>query len=181
LKIYEVYVNRRAHTVKVLGRQGSAFMVEVNGKSLEVKVYNISRGRLSLEISGGKFQAELSKTSVGALQVKIGGGKTFGVQFPKVAFTHETPGFRVLSAAPARKPSPSLPASKDAVIAPMAGRIVALKVSVGQRVSKGECICILEAMKMANEVAAPKDGVVKEVLVSEGAVVNEGDVLAVIA
>jgi biotin carboxyl carrier protein len=180
LKIYEVYVNRRAHTVKVLGRQGSAFMVEVNGKSLEVKVYNISRGRLSLEISGGKFQAELSKTSVGALQVKIG-GKTFSVQFPKVAFTHETPGFGVLSAAPARKPSPILPASKDAVIAPMAGRIVALKVSVGQRVSKGECICILEAMKMANEVAAPKDGVVKEVLVSEGAVVNEGDVLAVIA
>jgi len=97
-----------------------------------------------------------------------------------VAFTHETLGFGVLSAAIARKTIPSLPAPKDAVTAPMAGRIMALKVSVGQRVSKGECICILEAMKMANEVVAPKDGVVREVLVSEGAIVNQGDVLAVI-
>ncbi len=179
MKIYEVFVNKRAHTVKVLGKQGPSFVVEVNGKSVEVKVSNIGCGRLSLEIKGGKFQAELSKPSVGVVQVKIG-GKTFDVQFPKVAFTHETLGFGVLSAAIARKTIPSLPAPKDAVTAPMAGRIMALKVSVGQRVSKGECICILEAMKMANEVVAPKDGVVREVLVSEGAIVNQGDVLAVI-
>ena len=38
-----------------------------------------------------------------------------------------------------------------------------------------------ETMKMANEVVAPKDGVVKEILVSEGVVVNRGDVLAIIA
>ena len=180
MKIYEVFVNKRAHTVKVLGKQGSFFVVEVDGKSVEVKVSNIGCGKLSLEIKGGKFQAELSKPSVGVVQVKID-GKTFDVQFPKVAFTHETLGFGALSAGPARKTIPSLPAPKDAVTAPMAGRIMALKVSVGQRVSKGECVCILEAMKMANEVVAPKDGVVREVLVYEGAVVNKGDVLAVIA
>jgi biotin carboxyl carrier protein len=38
----------------------------------------------------------------------------------------------------------------------------------------------LEAMKMENEIAAPKTGVVKEIRVSEGAIVNEGDILAVI-
>ena len=69
---------------------------------------------------------------------------------------------------------------KDAVTAPIAGRIVLLTADVGQKVEKGECICILEAMKMENEVAAPKAGVVKEIRVSEGAIVNKGDILAVI-
>jgi len=55
-----------------------------------------------------------------------------------------------------------------------------LKADVGQRVEKGECICVLEAMKMENEIAAPKAGVVKEFKVSEGAIVNKGDVLALI-
>jgi biotin carboxyl carrier protein len=55
-----------------------------------------------------------------------------------------------------------------------------LRANVGQKVEKGECICVLEAMKMENEIAAPKTGVVKEIKVSKGAIVNKGDVLAVI-
>jgi len=57
---------------------------------------------------------------------------------------------------------------------------VLLKIEVGQKVAKGECICILEAMKMENEITAPRKGVVKEVRISEGAIVNKRDVLAII-
>ena len=45
-------------------------------------------------------------------------------------------------------------------------------VKVGSRVSKGDTLCLIEAMKMMNEVAAPKDGVVKEILVENGDMVE---------
>ena len=57
---------------------------------------------------------------------------------------------------------------KNAVVAPIAGRIVLLKASVGQKVRKGDCICILEAMKMYNDVITDVDGKIAELLVSAG-------------
>jgi len=178
LKIYEILVDKKAHNIKVLKRENNSFLVDVDGKTVEVKFANSGGGKFSLEINGEKVQAEIFKLSGSIMRVKVS-GKTFEVQYPTPTFKPET---MKIEAAPtlSRKPTVSLAVGKDAVLAPIAGRIVALKVNVGQKVSKGECICILEAMKMANEVAAPKDGFVKEILISEGAVVNKGDVLAVI-
>ena len=64
------------------------------------------------------------------------------------------------------------------VVAPMPGKILGVKASVGQAVKKGEVIVVLEAMKMENEVVAPEDGTVASINVSEGANVESGDVLA---
>ena len=78
-------------------------------------------------------------------------------------------------AAPKRGPAP-----QGAVVAAMAGRIVSVTVKAGQAVKAGQVLLVLEAMKMENELTAPKDGVVKEIVVTPGARVNEGDVLVVI-
>ena len=66
------------------------------------------------------------------------------------------------------------------VTVPMQGTIVKVLVSVGDVVEVGQTICLLEAMKMENAVAAEKDGVVKEVRVSAGDSVGAGDIVAVI-
>ena len=66
------------------------------------------------------------------------------------------------------------------VIVPMQGTIVKVLVAVGDVVEVGQSICLLEAMKMENAVAAEKDGVVKELRVSAGDSVGAGDVVAVI-
>ncbi|MGQ9538877.1 MAG: biotin/lipoyl-containing protein [Candidatus Bathycorpusculaceae bacterium] len=180
MKTYKVSVNRKAHYVKVLKSDGSSFYVDVNGKTVEVKLANFIEGKtIFLEVNGRKIQAELIKTFGNALHVKIG-GKIFEVQYPTPAVKKEGVKIEPSSLFP-KKFAAGLTGKKDAVLAPIAGRIVTLKVNVGQKVSKGDCVCILEAMKMANEVAAPKDGIVKEILVSNGAIVNKGDVLAVIA
>jgi biotin carboxyl carrier protein len=71
-------------------------------------------------------------------------------------------------------------AAEGTVNAPMAGRIVSIRVKKGGTVKVGMVICILEAMKMENEIVAQKDGVVKEVFVSAGSVVNKGDPMFVI-
>ena len=59
----------------------------------------------------------------------------------------------------------------------MPGTILDVKVSNGQAVKKGDVLCILEAMKMENEIKAPRDGVVVSVNVSKGQSVASGDVL----
>ncbi len=66
------------------------------------------------------------------------------------------------------------------VSVPMQGTIVKVLVSVGDVVEVGQAICLLEAMKMENAVAAEKDGVIKEVRVKAGDSVGAGDVVAVI-
>ena len=66
------------------------------------------------------------------------------------------------------------------VIAPMQGTIVNVLVEEGSDIQAGDPICVLEAMKMENNVLAEKSGVIKELLVSKGDSVGTGDVLAVI-
>ena len=82
-------------------------------------------------------------------------------------------------AAPVAKPA-AKPAAAGAttVTAPMPGTILDVKVSVGQSVKKGDVICVLEAMKMENDIPAPCDGVIASINVQKGASVAANDVLA---
>ncbi len=67
-----------------------------------------------------------------------------------------------------------------AVLSPMSGMLLAVKVKVGDKVKMGDLLATIEAMKMHNEVHSPHHGVVKEILVYEGEVVNSGDILIVL-
>jgi acetyl-CoA/propionyl-CoA carboxylase biotin carboxyl carrier protein len=67
-----------------------------------------------------------------------------------------------------------------AVTVPMQGTIVKVLVEVGQEVEQGATVCVLEAMKMENNIAADKAGTVKEIKVAPGDSVGSGDVVVVI-
>jgi biotin carboxyl carrier protein len=62
----------------------------------------------------------------------------------------------------------------------MPGKVVRILVEEGAEILQGDGVLIVEAMKMQNEMKSPKDGIVKEIKVAEGATVNAGDVLAII-
>ena len=62
----------------------------------------------------------------------------------------------------------------------MQGMVLKIKVNVGDKVTKGSVVAVLEAMKMENDIQAESDGVVEEIFVSEGDTVNAGDTLMVI-
>ena len=80
--------------------------------------------------------------------------------------------------APAAAPAASGSAGAVKVKAPMPGKILSIKASEGQSVTKGDVILLLEAMKMENEVVAPQDGTIATINVASGAAVEAGDVLA---
>lgn len=78
-------------------------------------------------------------------------------------------------------PAPLNLASGETVSAPMPGNIIRVDVKEGEKVTSGQVLVILEAMKMENEIVAPKDGTVAQVVTSKGAVVETGSPLVVIA
>jgi len=71
-------------------------------------------------------------------------------------------------------------ASSEALIAPLQGTVFKVAVEQGAEVSEGDLICVIEAMKMENEINAHRSGKVEELPISEGTAVSSGDTLAVI-
>ncbi len=81
------------------------------------------------------------------------------------------------SPAPAAKPAASGAAGSIKVTAPMPGTILKLNVKVGDTIKANDLVCILEAMKMENEIFASEGGTVKSIEAAQGASVNSGDVI----
>lgn len=126
------------------------YNITVNGQSYEVEVEEI----------GGETPVQAAPVVKPAVQEQ-----------PKPA------------AQPKAAPAPrkkAVPAGKVKVECPMPGTILSIKTKVGAKVSKGDIIMILEAMKMENEILAPQDGTIASIEVSEGTSVNTGDLLATI-
>ena len=86
-----------------------------------------------------------------------------------------------VAAAPAAAAPAVSVAAGEVVKSPMPGNILKINVSLGQKVNEGDALLILEAMKMENEVVAPKSGTIAQIIVSKGAVVETGAPLIVIA
>lgn len=72
------------------------------------------------------------------------------------------------------KPSGLTSGSSGELLTQMPGKVVKINVEVGQEVQKGDCVLILEAMKMENEIKTAVDGVIKEIHVKEGDALESG-------
>ena len=84
------------------------------------------------------------------------------------------------AAAPAAPAAPVVTGAGEAVNAPMPGNILKVNVTNGQAVKEGDVLVVLEAMKMENEIMAPNNGTVTQVLVQKGSTVDTGAPLVVI-
>ena len=112
-------------------------------------------------------------------------GTAYEVEVEEVAADSAAPAAPAAPAAAAPKAAPApkkaaAPAGAQGAVkvtSPMPGNILKINVSAGQKVAKGDVLCVLEAMKMENDIPAPQDGVIASVNVQKGASVNSGDVL----
>ena len=113
-------------------------------------------------------------------------GKSYEVEVEEIGGS--TASYQAPASAPAPAAAPAPVAAPKAaaqtpkegattVSAPMPGTIMDIKVQNGAAVKSGDVLCILEAMKMENEIVAPCDGTVSAVCVSKGASVNTGDAI----
>jgi len=68
----------------------------------------------------------------------------------------------------------------DTVTAEMQGTILSVDVAAGDEIAAGDVVCVLEAMKMENDVVTERGGTVTEIMIDEGDSVDMGDVLVVV-
>lgn len=117
-----------------------------------------------------------------AITVEVG-GRRFVVRYWAPVMAAPTAGGQ--KAAPRRRPPKlekrSLPSDDSGmVIAPMQGTIVKVNKAAGEAVKEGDPLCVLEAMKMENEIKSPRDGEIIDLRIQPGDTVTSGAVLMVI-
>ena len=115
----------------------------------------------TITVNGNVYQVTVEETAAGAA--------------PAPAAAPAAPAVPVPAPAPA---ATAAGAGAVRVEAPMMGKILDIKCSVGQQVKRGDGLFTLEAMKMENEIVAPSDGTVASIDVNKGDTVESGTVLA---
>ncbi len=156
--------------------------VEIGGHRWPVRVVQRSPGRVDLEIGGEAVVVQgwpdHEPTPPGAVDVNgerhaatvtVTPGTTLGTGVPAMS--------PAVPEAAAVAPSPSSIPGATAVVPPMPGRVVEVRVRDGDRVDAGAVLLVVEAMKMRNEVVAPVAGVVRELRVREGTNVRARDAM----
>ncbi|MDR1951136.1 MAG: acetyl-CoA carboxylase biotin carboxyl carrier protein subunit [Bacteroidales bacterium] len=137
------------------------YKFSVNGIDYEAKILKVEDPTISIELNGATYEVTLDKE---AQQTKT---PTLVVQ--------QTP---VATAKDVAKTAPATALSE--IKSPLPGTIMNILCKVGDTVSIGQKVITLEAMKMENSIESDKAGTVKEIKVSKGTAVMEGDILIVI-
>lgn len=119
---------------------------------------------LKITVNGTAYDVQVEEVAAGAAPVVA----PAPAAKPAAPAAAPTP-----AAAPAPAAAP-VPAGAETVNSPMPGTIVSVNVSAGQNVKKGDVLVVLEAMKMENEIMAPRDAVVASVQVNKGDSVDSG-------
>ena len=133
------------------------YKFKINGNEYEVAVNSVADGLAEVTVNGNQYQVEMAEASSDPVQQSVA------------------------SVAPVQKvPVPSYAEGK-AVVSPLPGVIIAVKVNVGDVVKAGQTVAVLEAMKMENDIQAECDGRVTAVNVVNGDSVLEGAELVTIA
>ena len=144
--------------------------------------------KYKVTLNGKTYEVEVEKGEAVLLKEYEAAAPAAPVAAP-VATAPAAPVAAPVATAPAAPAAPAAaPAAASvqlgagtAVNAPLPGTVLQIKASVGQAVKAGETVMIIEAMKMENEIVAPKDGKITSVVVQKGAAVNAGDPLFTIA
>ena len=147
------------------------YSLKINGNQYEVKIDDINEASTlaHVTVNGTKYDVEIE------------GGKAVAPKKPQIVSAPEATGLSVTPKTPIATKPAAVPAATGAkVTCPLPGTVIAINVKEGDTVAAGQTLLVLEAMKMENNIDAERGGVVKQVLVSAGATVMEGDVLIVI-
>ena len=147
-----------------LKQEGKSFKVYVGGKPRVVTVVSDKGPRLTLIIDDKPFDVILE-----ADDHIVVGNESYNVEI----FDEQVGRLMKASAGKSEK-------RELAVKTAMPGLIIEVAVKEGDKVTRGQGLLIIEAMKMQNEIQTPRDGVVKTIQVKKGQTVNTGDTLIVI-
>jgi hypothetical protein len=161
----EIRVGNRIADIELISKDGNAVKISIDGKVLDVDVVMAENGVCSILMDGISYNAEL---------IRAEGGKNYTVNtlFASLGVEILDAKAKLLSA---RKKDGEK--QTDRIISLMPGKVVRVMVAAGDRLSAGDTVLVIEAMKMQSNFKVSEDCVVREVLVKEGDLVNSDQVL----
>lgn len=142
----------------------------------KISIYHVN-------VRGRTYRVEVGDSAQSPVEVKVD-GESFSVELAQQEAPSPRPSPSPTATRQANQPPsspPVAPGTAQALKAPMPGKILAVKVKVGDRVRRGDGVCVLEAMKMEQMVRSTLEGVVKAVLVQEGQMVAYGATMVELA
>ena len=142
-----------------------SYKITIAGQTYDVQVGDISTSPIEVVVDGTAYQVELPESTAA----------TPAGLAPAAAKTAP------LAPRPLARPAVPTAGGDGVVRAPMPGRIISVSASVGDTVTKGQPVVVLESMKMENTITSPVDGTVSAVHVAAGDSVQHGQTLAEIA
>ena len=142
---------------------------KINGKEYAVTIGEANGKLLNVNVNGADYEVELEKEIPGQA------GNDANAAANDAAKPAAAP------AAQAPKPAAAPSGAGEKVNSPLPGVIVEVSVKEGQAVKAGQKVAVLEAMKMENEIPAPKDGTVTAIHVQKGDSILEGAPVVTIA
>lgn len=143
------------------------FRLTLNGKTFQVDALSLEHGSLSLLVDGQSYNIEFEENGdeIGTLvrgqvnRTDVADERRLRMRAAAGSFTVE---------------------GRQVVLAPMPGKVVKVLVKVGDEVTEGQGLVVVEAMKMENELKSPKAGKVTEVFAKEGTPVENNAKLVVV-
>jgi biotin carboxyl carrier protein len=162
---FTALVGDETRSVEVVPVADGRFEVTIDGRTRIVDAR--ATGRVSWSLVIDEVATEVSVVARGdAFAVQIGG---------------RTDRFRLLDERAMRAHRKSAGDQGDREVrAAMPGKVVTVLVEVGTKVERGQGLLVIEAMKMENEVSAPRAGTVQEIRVKPGQAVEPGELLAIV-
>ena len=140
------------------------YKYKINGIKFNVVVDDPEGNNVHVEVNGVPYTVELDKTPAAKPDIKQPTRKK--VEVPR------------LNSEEKRDVEVETPAGGYKVKAPLPGTIMSIPVKVGDNLAAGATVCVLEAMKMENDIHTPKGGTVKKIFVNVGdAVPQDGDIM----
>ena len=164
------------------------YSLKINGKEYEVSIDRGEGNKVAVKVNGVDYEVELA----GGASAGVSGGNPAAGNVPQAGVPDGVPvannvpqaGVPGGTSTPYKVPTgtPAGGATEGVkVVSPLPGVIIEVSVREGQQVSAGQKIAVLEAMKMENEISAPKAGTVTAILVQKGDSLLEGATIATIA
>lgn len=158
----------RTFEIEVQRKGDADYIVSVDGREIEAEFIAVdNQGQFAASLGHRSFAPSINEDDQQHLRVTLGRDS-----------------FRVYATDERERAASEIGenvAKSETLLAPMPGIVIGVNVEVGDTVEAGQCVCILEAMKMQNEITAKHGGVVEAVMVSSGQSVSGNDPLVLLS
>lgn len=165
----EFIIDGRKPEVKLLESNGSQVKLSIDGRVYDADIVEFGNGLYSIIIDGKSFSIEMIEGDTPMHYVLNTLYKSFHVEIIDAEVRYQRSRLKG-----------SVNGGDNNISSPMPGKVVSIPVQIGQEVEAGQPVIIISAMKMESEIKVKNAGIVKEIRVQEGAIVDAHQVLMII-